>query len=123
MRSTDNIEQLREIITSVESSTDRFTQWRALLTAREATDEMINALSSEDSIIGWTSANVLRRLPLTTDQLSAINEAITHPRPPVVRWRIVHVMGGFAIDQFVVSLFRCLEDPNENVSYGAMRSF
>src|SRR5262249_34994900 len=110
-----------EIVASFDTLTDRFSQWRALFTAREATDEMIKALSSEDSIIGWTSANVLRRLHLTKDQLSAINKTVTHPQP-VVRWRVVHVMGGFAIDEFVTSLFEHLNDTDDNVSYGAMRS-
>jgi hypothetical protein len=121
MRSARDLEQLFEVIASVGSLGERFRHWRALFTAREATGEMICALSSEDSVVGWTSANVLRRLPLARDQLATINAAVTHPRP-VVRWRVVHVMGGFATDEFVTSLFGSLEDIDENVSYGAMRS-
>jgi hypothetical protein len=85
-------------------------------------DEEIQSLSVEDSILGWTSANVVKRLIISNEQAEQIVQ-MAHEGSPVVRWRAAHVMGGFAKKGFVNALINLIDtDDNISVKYGSIRS-
>jgi hypothetical protein len=125
MRAASSLDEVAALVSAVESPSETFATWRRLFTLKPgqaATDETIQALPRENSIIGWTAANVLKRLKLTDGQIASVVAVANHERP-VVRWRAVHAMGGFTIDSFIAELFnRLKQDPDENVKYGAIRS-
>jgi hypothetical protein len=125
MRSTGSLEELLQSIEKIEAPSEEFAAWQRFFVMRagsKASSELIGALSNDNSMIGWTAANVVKRLQLDANQITEI-EATAGNNHPVVRWRAVHVMGGFANETFVSSLFHQLDsDANENVRYGALRS-
>ena len=53
----------------------------------------MQALTDEVSVIGWTAANVLKRLSLTNKEADAVRASATDCQA-VVRWRAVHAIGG-----------------------------
>jgi hypothetical protein len=81
-------------------------------------------LTEADGVVGWTTANVLRR-NLTPDQAEGA-AVLTGHNDPVVRWRAVHVLG--AADPahspaHTGLLFHLFEtDDAHTVRYGALRS-
>ena len=102
-----------------------FVRWRALFTiptGATASDETVNAVEEDGSIIGWTAANVLKRLSLTDRHVGRIVEIARNERP-VIRWRACHVMGSATEEKFREALLDHLaNDLDENVRYGAIRS-
>jgi len=125
MRDAQSLDDLAALISAVNSESEIFNKWRGLFTLKSdqvALDETVQVLTHENSMIGWTAANVLKRLKLTNSQIAAVISATWHERP-VVRWRAVHAMGGFTMDDFIDALFyRLKQDPDESVRYGAIRS-
>jgi hypothetical protein len=89
---------------------------------KEMADEDLDRIRVEDSIVGWTIANVARRVPLTGPQL--VNLRSWHADgSPVVRWRVAHVLGAHAIEANALVLSGLLANDNDaDVKYGAVRS-
>lgn len=125
LRAADSSQSLQQLIEKKEFDSLQYKKWQALFILKEgsqAPDSVLKSLEDEDSVIGWTAANVLKRLKLSSAQMEVVATASRHTRP-VVRWRAVHVMGGFAHDLFVAALLDRLDhDSDENVRYGAIRS-
>lgn len=126
MRKTAALDDLIAYVRSFPSVRDETdVAWQKLFVIPQGTpcpDKDIKALSAEDSVLGWTSANVVKRLVISNDQAKEIVD-MSHNGPPVVRWRAAHVMGGFAKKDFVKSLLdRIDEDDNIYGKYGSIRS-
>ncbi len=125
MRNAQDRDALIAIISAEADHSDSFARWKALFTLPSggaASDPLVNAVEDDDSIVGWTAANVLKRLSLTGDQIRRIVNMAKNGRP-VVRWRACHVMGSTVENEFYAALLdRVTEDPDENVRYGAIRS-
>jgi len=125
MRAVGSLDGLIDLVSAVELPSETFLKWREVFTLKQdqiALDEIVQSLALDNSMIGWTAANVLKRLKLTDAQVAALVTAARHERP-VVRWRSVHAMGGFAVERFVGELFdRLTQESDENVRYGAIRS-
>lgn len=82
---------------------------------------MIELLTETDGVMGWTVANVIRRLGTDEAGTARVQELAHHPRA-TVRWRSVHVLGA-SRSETSEELFRVLvEDPDVPVRYGALRS-
>jgi hypothetical protein len=80
-------------------------------------------LGSVDSILGWTAANVLRRLSVTEPQLVEIRQMARAATSHAQRWRCVHVLGTFPSEENLSLLLDRLDsDENEWVMYGSLRS-
>jgi hypothetical protein len=125
MRSAKSLPELQSLISKIESSSEAFSAWRELFvqeTGKSAPNELLANLENENSILGWTTANVLKRLKMNDQQLGALAKLAREGRP-VVRWRAVHVMGGFVNTGLVGELLNRLDnDGDENVRYGSLRS-
>lgn len=125
MRNATNREALIGIVAAEPEHSELYAAWNALFTlpsGQTASDSTVDALEDDDSIIGWTAANVLKRLSLTTEQAERLVH-IAYSSRPVIRWRACHVMGSVTADSFrEVLLDKVIADEDENVRYGAMRS-
>jgi len=125
LRSTANRSQLLDVVGAISSPSKEFTKWVTFFTARETEPTpagLVEALTDDVSVIGWTAANVLKRVSLTEGGADAVRASATDDRP-VVRWRAVHALGGIKGDKSVAALLDRLDnDDDENVRYGAARS-
>ena len=116
---------------AVKSDEPWFLKWREILRIRsQPLDELtVQELHSPDGRLGWTLANVLRRFPLTQEQLLQIRtifrcfeSAADDRRAATVRWRCVHVLGESREPSDRELLLGALEDVDKWVAYGAIRA-
>jgi hypothetical protein len=116
------------------ASSPWYKNWRelfSLLPEGNRLDERhIMEMTSEDSVIGWAAANVVRRFRDKLDdagrrQLRTMYAAAASDdqRCEVIRWRAVHAMGVFPDPQNVALLQSALaDDPYHWVRFGAARA-
>jgi hypothetical protein len=119
------LEDIFRILDDVDSIKPWFRAWRALYTRQantQANDDDVRALSDPDSIIGWTSSNVLKRLLLNDAQQETVRNLLQHGEDAVVRWRAAHVLGIFPSPANVEALLRALSDEAVSVRFGSTRS-
>lgn len=125
LRNANDLSELVAIIRDDPLHSELFDRWRAVFAiggGKAAPEELVDAVKEEDSIIGWTAANVLKRLALSPNQVTAIVD-MAHHEQAVIRWRACHVMGSLTDDNAREALLDCLKtDQDENVRYGAIRS-
>jgi hypothetical protein len=108
-------------------ASDEFQRWRALFTRMKpapATREETSLLTDADSVVGWTAANVLKRLEVSEEFQLHIREMLRVANTSAVRWRAAHVLGSFPSDANCGALVSSLIAPDEDiwVRYGAVRS-
>ncbi|QDU17460.1 hypothetical protein CA11_53020 [Gimesia maris] len=96
--------------------------------------QAIGMIVDENSIVGWTTANALRRFgirssnPLDDDFqeiLIGLFKSRSKKNDSAIRWRIVHALGVFPREANSELLLKILEQTNESerfVRYGAARS-
>ncbi|MEU9841315.1 HEAT repeat domain-containing protein [Actinomadura sp. NPDC048032] len=118
-------QELFDIVANVSSTDEDFNQWKQIFTLPdgiEADFPLVEGLKQEDSIIGWTLANVLRRATLTPDAASFVIETSVSGSTPVERWRSVHVLGAHGSPSASDALLDAMRDSDQWVRYGAIRS-
>jgi hypothetical protein len=114
-----------EVVSRQEGDSEWFAQWRVLFTAMPNTaagDDDLRHLSDADSVMGWTSSNVLRRKVLTDEQQRVVREILQQAPEPVVRWRAAHVLGRFPSVENADSLHDSITRGTREVRYGSTRS-
>lgn len=123
-----NAQSLSEVFATLQAVQPRnewFDNWRRLFTrqvASPAEDKDIRALSETDSVMGWTTANVLRRLTCSASQ-EALVRGLLADQDATVQWRAVHVLGGFTSRKNAEVLVDALYNaPAVEVRFGAIRS-
>lgn len=121
-----SLEDVLDIVKKRESDSNWFKAWQDTFTRRtgEATrDADVEAIKNEDSVMGWTIANVLKRLRLTPEQQRTIRSYLKLS-DETVRWRIAHVLGGFPTRENAAALLALWDQspPGTWVRYGATRS-
>lgn len=125
IREARSLDELFAFLETLSPEPAWFGRWRDLFTrttGTPATDEDLGLLTEADSIIGWTSANVLKRLALTEHQLSELRVRLANA-DPTTRWRIAHVLGAFPTPANAEALLAVAQDdPDEWARYGAIRS-
>lgn len=113
------------IVSDVRSDSNWFIQWRDLFVVREERELRsadVDMLCSADSVIGWTMANVARRLTLPATVRRRLIHALANA-DRAIRWRIVHVLGAFPSQpNFRILTNRFDRDEYNLVHYGALRS-
>ncbi len=109
---------------------DWFRQWKALFTKgngeRLGTEE-INLIASNDSLIGWATANLARRSILDKEGQQRVRDIYREvgksENTESVRWRVVHVLGAYSDASNVALLLKAaMYDPYHWVQYGAVRA-
>ena len=107
-----------------------FNQWFAMFSTSDlsdAADTLVQEVESLDSVLGWTAANVIKRLRLDASQLSALCDSYVSRATDVtanaIRWRVVHALGAFPEAGAIATLeVAAKSDPSMWVRYGATRS-
>jgi hypothetical protein len=100
-----------------------FVEWRDIFAQGRLVDKAdLHLLQDEDSVLGWTYTNVLRRTNLSPEGQGEIRALSNHEHPSI-RWRAVHVLGAFPDRRNLLILTERLDKDSDNwVRYGAMRS-
>lgn len=116
---------VRQLVRDYSGFSAAFVAWRDVFTRASSEaplDRQIHEIVEEDSLVGWTSANVLKRLRLSEPQQAILRDLLKRVSP-TVRWRIVHTLGAFPSEQNVNVLLESLDrDSDDWVKYGAVRS-
>jgi hypothetical protein len=119
-------QQAMRLVAEYPSKESWFLAWKELFVRaldQNATPDDLPNLTDSDPIIGWTAANVLRRIQLDDEMQMAVRDLAQNSNSKAVRWRSVHVLGAFPNPANVDVLFdRMLADSYEWVAYGALRS-
>lgn len=98
--------------------------WREIFTTEPgspASDPLIDRVTDPDPVVGWTVANVLRRVTLLTSQAHRL-QRLSETGSATVRWRVAHVFGAHPSPETVEALVSGLDDPDRWVQYGCIRS-
>lgn len=101
-----------------------FDDWRESFIRRNrepATKSDFNRLTDKDSVAGWTTSNVMKRLALSANQQAQVRDLLRSDNK-VVRWRAAHVLGAFPSEANVKALLLRLGDDSNSVRYGSIRS-
>lgn len=132
--SAENMNQVLRQLRQVNGESNWFEQWRAVYETgpgETVTDDRIACLTDEDPVIGWTTANALRRARLTPADLRQVRTYLNHAEwrdtegevSNTVAWRCVHVLGVYPTENnrnLVCSVVTGADD--KWLQYGAVRS-
>jgi|GEM_PF-1863176 hypothetical protein len=122
-----SVEELLRYVSTAPALAEPYEDWRRLFTT--PSDQMVGEkeiinITSANSIMGWTLANVLKRTPSTDQRQKMLRSwAKENSSNSSVLWRIVHVIGAFpSIENlnFLLGIF-----DNTRIAwprYGAVRS-
>jgi len=122
---------LVEIVNEIRNDDEWFLQWRKIFTwdaSLVLSDDDLMKIKSDESLVGWTTSNALKRLELNEahwGQLRTMYNTLLDGRQEndTVRWRIVHTLGSFPSKENALMLLSALEeDPYHWAKYGAARS-
>jgi hypothetical protein len=120
----DDRSEIFRVVRQQSSEQSWFADWVKLFTTPDGTvadESMIEGLRTEDSIVSWTLANVLRRCRIEPTALNRLL-TISEDASPVIRWRAIHVLGAIPSVDSIQSLKSRLQDSDKWVRYGAVRS-
>ncbi|MCP9965836.1 NACHT domain-containing protein [Actinomadura madurae] len=118
-------QELFSIVQAIPSTDNEFNRWRQVFTLPDGVTadlSLAEGLRQDDSVIGWTLANVLRRSALTSEAIRFVIETSLSGGTPVERWRAVHVLGAHGTAQASDALIEAMQDDDQWVRYGAIRS-
>jgi HEAT repeat protein len=116
--------EVLDIVGSYEGETTWFNDWKALFTRQvgPAGAEDVALLTNADGVLGWTAANVLKRLGLSPSATGEAIELLGH-EDPTVRWRAAHALGASPDPRVVERLLSVFTSKDDLwVQYGALRS-
>jgi hypothetical protein len=120
-----SLDELIALVNMVDSEDEEFQKWKALFTRHgdgTLSEDDLRSITASDPILGWTTANVIRRFTLDElglRQLRAYFETTNRS----VRWRVVHALGKFDSSKNVELLVRALDTKDYAwVQFGAVRS-
>jgi hypothetical protein len=122
--STEDVVAVRRVATESPLEDEDLAAWRAIYlhpVRAPATDALVDALDREESLIGWTAANVLRRTALTGKQ-EGVLRGLLREGNETVRWRAAHALGTHPSRRNAAELLRALVDSDAWVRYGAVRA-
>lgn len=126
MLEAKDFDEVRNFVAEQADVDTAFEVWRELFLRspdEPAESNLIEALRDQDSLTGWTAANVLRRSLPTGDALKNVIGLARDEGDDVVRWRAVHVLGAWPDSESAEAVQYCLlEDTDRWVRYGATRS-
>jgi hypothetical protein len=121
-----SIGEVYRIVASFQSAEPWFESWKALLTTQsfaEISESDIASIEDEDSMHGWTLANVLRGADLRDPLQAQLRAILKRSEKLAVRWRVVHVLGAYPTDENADALLeRFTTEPPNWVRYGAIRA-
>lgn len=120
----ESLEEVQDLVSTNLSALKWYNDWQQLFTKRSgaaASPEELRSLFEVDSIVGWTSSNVLKRLQVSENLLEELTVSLEDVSS-TIRWRVVHVLGAFPNRERAALVASCVDDPDSWVRYGAIRS-
>jgi hypothetical protein len=125
-RQAANIGEVCTAVQLVDSNIQWFIEWKNLFGLAETgnvTDAELAMIKLDDSIIGWTVANVAKRAANREWMIPVLIQWLKDDVSATVRWRIAHVLGSLPSAPTLEQLLQLLDhDGDEDVKYGAVRS-
>lgn len=125
LKQASTFSEATQIISELQSTDRRFTEWKDLFLCESAEgfENTILNIREQQSILGWTLANVLRRLPLSESDFRQLRQMFRDTTDRTIRWRIAHALGAFPTRSNAELLLRTLEEDEDHwVRYGAARA-
>lgn len=129
------VEDLQSLVNSISNDNSKenwFLKWKGLfshLPGSSLNEKEIMMVIDEDSILGWTASNVIRRLGMNENGLVQLRtiystlKEMTDFKSKTIRWRVVHTLGAFDSKENIELLFSALDnDTYFWARYGAVRS-
>ena len=125
-RDAANITEVCAAVQLVDSEAPWFVTWKGLFSLAETGDVSDAALAlirEDDSIMGWTVANVAKRGADGERMIPRLTQWLQSGPSATVRWRIAHVLGSLPSASGLEQLLTLIDrDEDEDVKYGAVRS-
>jgi hypothetical protein len=125
-RDATNIAAVCEAVQLVHSEVEWFVAWKGLFALAEGggvSADLLASITDDDSIVGWTVANVAKRGADREWMMPYLTEWLQSDVSATVRWRIAHVLGSLPIAPAMKQLLQLLDhDEDPYVKYGAIRS-
>ncbi|MGC1852309.1 MAG: hypothetical protein WA687_07715 [Solirubrobacterales bacterium] len=131
MAAVSSLDELATVVAAQPAGPAWFEDWRSVFCRLPGDSPLgegeIARIGRNDPVIGWTTANVVRRFPIDPDAsrlLRAIysERAGASPADRATRWRVVHALGAWPDHENGEILRRALDDEYMWVIYGAVRS-
>jgi len=125
-RQATTLAELCAIVDAVGSDIPWFNEWKEVFRISETQAIELATLAKildENSILGWTVANVAKRVADGGWILPQLAEWLAASPNATVRWRIAHVLGAIPEQEALHCLGDLVDnDADEDVRYGATRS-
>lgn len=125
-RQATTLAELCAVVEAVGSNIPWFNEWKEVFRISETQVIEPAALAKiieDNSILGWTVANVAKRVPDSGWILHQLAEWLAASPNATVRWRIAHVLGAIPGQESLHYLRDLIDnDADEDVRYGATRS-
>jgi hypothetical protein len=125
-RQATTVADLCDIVDSVGSDIAWFNDWKMVFrisTTQNIGRETLAKIIESNSILGWTVANVVKRVADESWIAAQLAEWLSASPNATVRWRIAHVFGAIPNREAVHQLRGFINsDPDDDVRYGAIRS-
>jgi hypothetical protein len=125
-RQAASVGQLCAVVEAIDSNVVWFKEWKELFRISETQIIELDTLAKitqANSILGWTVANVAKRVADDGSMLSQLAGWLASCSNSTVRWRIAHVLGAMPRKESLDCLLDLLDnDDDEDVRYGAVRS-
>lgn len=125
IKASDTMSALFSVLQKMESHEEWFRGWTRLFTTtpeESVFPDDLKLIQVDDSIAGWTMANVGRRVRLDGAQQKELRASLGDASA-VVRWRIAHLLGAHPSPENARALWTLLKDDKDrDVRYGAVRS-
>lgn len=121
-----SVTELCGVVDAVGSDIPWFNEWKEVFRISETQSigpETLAKIVEANSILGWTVANVAKRVGDGGWILPQVTEWLAGSPNATVRWRIAHVLGAMPEQDALHCLRNFIDnDPDEDVRYGATRS-
>lgn len=125
-RQATTLAELCEVVDAVGSDVVWFNEWKVVFRISETQaiePATLAKIVEANSILGWTVANVAKRVVNGDWILPQLAEWLGGSPNATVRWRIAHVLGAIPDQEALHCLQELVDsDPDEDVRYGATRS-
>lgn len=125
-RQATTLGELCAVVDAVGSNVAWFNEWKEVfhISVTQAIEPaMLAKITEDNSILGWTVANVAKRVTDGGWILPQLAAWLGNSPNATVRWRIAHVLGAIPEQEALYRLQDLIDnDADEDVRYGAVRS-
>jgi hypothetical protein len=125
MLTARDLEEIFSLVRETPAGDAMFERWRELFlrpSGGAISNTIVDQVRDRESLIGWTIANVLKRVRLDDDQQRRLRNLLLTDESRIVRWRAAHALGAHPTPDNMDALLTALADSYMWVRYGSLRS-